>query len=44
MPHADINGQSIHYEDTGGDGECYVQYYDDEHADAIGDGGEHGNE
>lgn len=24
MPHADINGQSIHYEDTGGDGEAIV--------------------
>lgn len=24
MPHADINGQSIHYEDTGGNGEAIV--------------------
>ena len=24
MPHAEINGQSIHYEDTGGDGEAIV--------------------
>ena len=24
MPHADINGQSIHYEDSGGDGEAIV--------------------